>query len=500
MRKQSGWGCWLWGIGIVVGTPLLLIVIGVLFFLGRERSARNQFNKRVEQLVAQGMPVDDATMLEFTNKRTSKENTRGWLAVFEQTESPEFKEWGKGVPTFDSQVTANFPAPGEKWPEPKAVSDETAAPAVEGEDVDLLSQLMLEGEQEPAISESHVREFLANWSELHDKIAALSLKQLQADAKGVQFITRFESFNTLLPCTQSLREAARLLNVRGQVALYDRDSKQVTHQIKALIGCSKTLQDEPVLISQLVTIAIESMAIELLKTGLAHDVFEEADLVELLPYFRNGVDIGPGWRLGIQGERAMALPVFENPALASPNTARIPARSRDALHFLDAMDRVLAIPDDDFDSFIAGLNAEEQKLEELTSGSIFTKLDTILTGLISPAYSAMGNAFVRRAMQNRMAVTCIGIRLYEKQNGRWPASLDDLKTLQAAEGTFDPVKLHPPGDQPFGYRVEDKQVIIWSGNPRLAPSTPPEPLPSTEGDANAEENKLFTWRMNASTK
>ena len=497
--KKKGWGCWLWGIGFIVGCPLLLVVIGVLLFVGRERSARAKLNSRIEELAAKGMPVDDETLLEFNKKLTSSEDTRAWMAVFKQTDSAEFRQSGKGVPLFDSQVTTNIPAPGEKWPEPK-----TKAPAPETattEESEFESQVSESfAEDEIVIVESDVRDFLSNWSELHDKVLSLSLKQLQPDAKGVQFISKFDSLNTLLPCAQSLRDAARLLNLRGQIALYDRDSKQVKTQIEAMLGCSRTLRSEPILVSQLVLIAIDGMALELLKSGLEYDVLDEEELIALLPLFSADVDIGPQWRLALQGERAMALPVFENPALAGSEVARIPARSRDALYFLDAMDRVLAIPDDDFDAFMAGLKAEDEQTNKLMAGSILTKVDSILTSLLTPAYGAVGSAIIRRAVQHRMAVACIGIRLYEKRNGKWPATLDDLQSLQVDGAPFDPAKLLPAGGQPFGYRFDEREVTVWGGNPRLDPATPPEPLSTAEGEVNAEENKLWIWKMRAVSK
>ncbi len=497
MKKRSNFGCWLWAIGLVVGIPLLLLIVGILVFFGRERSARNELTKRLDRLVAQGLPVDDASLLEFNKSMTSSEDTRAWQGVFKQFESPEFKQSSKGVPLFDGLVEMNIPAPGEKWPQ-RIAGEELAAFSDDSDlgatDLDLQDQ-GFSAVEENVIVESEVRDFLANWSELHHKIAMLSLKQLEPEAKGVQFIAQFESLNTLLPCVQSLREAARLLSLRGQIALYDRDSKQVKNAIEALLGCSRTLQGEPILISQLVSIAIDGMAMELLKTGLEHDVLDEQELLALLPLFRAGVDIGPQWRIAIQGERAMGLPVFENPALAGDGAARIPARSRDALYFLDAMERVLKIPEDDFDSFLAALDAEEQKTDELVHGGILTMLDSVLTSLLTPAYRAAGSAFVRRAVQHRMAVTCIGIRLYEKRQGKLPAKLDDLISLQVDGTSFDLTTLLPAGGKPFGYRVDQQEAVVWGGNLRLDPATPAEPLPTAEGEPNADENKLWIWTL-----
>jgi len=521
MAKRTGLGCWFWGFSFVVGLPLLLLIIGALVFMGRERSARRELNSRLEQLAAAGMPIDDATLLDFTDGLTSREHTDAWLGVLKQFGSKEFKEAVGGVPLFDPQIHTEIPPPGEAWPVDKwpaeqiAIDAAASAPeealelavsaegmgAIDGVDEHQMGmELQPLMPEERGVDEQTVRKFLARWSELHDRISQLSMKQLEPNAKGVRFIEQYDSVNTLLPQTQNMREAARLLSLHGQLALYDRDSGQARKSIEALIGCSKTISGEPILVSQLVTTAIESMSLELLKTGLEHDVFEEADLLALLPQFRSAIQICPEWKLAVQGERAMALPVFANPGMVGSGNVRIPARSRDTLHFLDHMQRILAIPDDDFDRYLAQLKAEEEVMNDLAHGSLLTTFDSILTNLMSPASGAIGGVFVRRAVQNRMAVLCMAARIYEKRNGKWPASLDDLKTLQLEGLVIDPAELMPAGGKPFGYKVEEERVVLWGGNLRLDPVTPPEPLKVTEGDPNAEENEIWIWTMRIRVK
>ena len=519
MAKRTGLGCWFWGFCFVIGLPLLLTIIGVLIFVGRESSARRQLNSRLEQLTAQGMPIDDATLLDFSNGLTSSQYTEAWQDVFQQFESQEFKQAISGVPLFDGKISAEIPAPGDSWPVDKwldqgaasgqvsidqVTADQTTDLAGSSEETE--SQVGVDEQQsglgmgvlppdELGIDEQTVRRFLANWSELHDRIYQLSIKQLEPGTKGVRFIQQFDSVNTLLPTTQSIREAARMLSLRGQVALYDRDAAQTRRSIEGLLGCSRAISDEPLLVSQLVVTAIESMSLSLLKTGLEHDVLDESDLLALLPRFRQGIRIAPQWKLALQGERALALPVFSNPSLAGRNTPPMLARSRDALNYLDHIERIIAIPDDDMDRFMKELSDEEKKINDLSRGGLLSMMDTMLTSLMLPASGAVGSAFVRRSVQNRMAVLCIAARIYEIRNGKWPASLEDLKTLELDGAAINPAEFMPAGGKPFGYKLEEGKVVLWGGNVRLDPTTPPEPLSVSEGEPNAEENKIWTWEM-----
>ena len=128
-------------------------------------------------------------------------------------------------------------------------------------------------------------------------------------------------------------------------------------------------------------------------------------------------------------------------------------------------------------------------------GNVFQKFDTLITAMMSPAVAAASGAFVREAAQRRIAALCIGIRLYEKRNGKMPTSLDDLKSLELGELTLDLAALLPPGGKPFGYRVEDDQVLVWGFDANQASETPSKPPPIEDGVPHAEMNKIWIWRL-----
>lgn len=464
MNKRSNRGCLLYGIGFFLGLPLLLGIVGALLFAGRERSAKRKLDERLSKIVAQGLPIDDDTLLVFANSLTSKENTKDWLAALSELTSESFSKSTKGVPIFDSDPEQELvvPAPGKAWAEEKTV-----------------------------------RDFLANWSDLRFRISKLSMKQLEPGVKPVRFLTSFNSVNTLLPQTQNMRTAAQLLMLNGQVAIYDRNSTKTRLSIEALLGCSRTLAGEPILVSQLVQNAIDGMGIELLKSALEHDVLSESDLLALLPRMLEGIRISPSWKMAMHGERGMMLPVFKHPemVLRSEGIRWLPGRSTDALRYLEFMDQLLAVPDDNFDDFKKGLDQVEQDLKSKLDGNLLQRFDSLVTTLMTPAVASMGNVYIRVAAQRRIAALCIGVRLYEKRNGKVPTTLDDLKSLELGELRLDPAVLTPPGDKPFGYRIDSNQVVLWGFDTNQASSTPAEPPPTEEGLANAAINKFWIWTL-----
>ncbi|MDX1925562.1 MAG: hypothetical protein SFV81_03535 [Pirellulaceae bacterium] len=466
MRPIASRGCLFYGLGFFFGIPLLLALVGFLVIAGRERAAKRKLDDRLQKIVAQGLPVDNETMLSFTNSLTSKEDTKDWLAALGELTSEAFSKSTDGVPIFDPKATDELivPAAGQTWSNEKVT-----------------------------------RDFLTKWKDLFSRVSRLSLKQLEPGTKPVRFLKEFDSLNTLLPQTQNMRTAARLLLLNGQVAVFDRNSAKTRTNIEALLGCSRTVSGEPLLVSQLVCVSIEGMGVGLLRSALEQDVLSERDLMALLPRMLDGINISPQWKLAMQGERAMILPLFEHPELINPNLRWLPGRNTDSLHFLDLIDQVMEVPDTDLDGFRAGLAKVEQDFRRNFEGNLFQKFDSVVTTLTTPAVSSMGGAYIRDAMQRRAAAIAIGIRLYEKRNGRMPASLEDLKSLELGELKLNPAGLLPLGGKPFGYKVEDKQALLWGFDPNQASSTPAEPPSTADGSPNAIANKRWTWTLEKAT-
>ncbi|MEZ6137808.1 MAG: hypothetical protein R3C53_23215 [Pirellulaceae bacterium] len=336
------------------------------------------------------------------------------------------------------------------------------------------------------------RVFLNRWNELHQSIQQLSLDQLDEQAQPVRFPIEFDSINTLLPNTQEMRSAARMLSLHGQVAVLDGNSTQVRLDVEALLGCSKALHGEPILVSQLVSIAIDSMGVELLKRALEQDVLEERDLMLLLPHVLAKTGIGPEYRVALHGEIAMMLPVFDNPGMAGEEGAtRLPARGNDMLHYLEHMESVLAADESgDLGEFMADLQASEANLEKLFDAGPIVAFDSILTGLLAPATAASGQAFVRSTL-HRMAAICIGIRLYEKKHARLPTSLAELVDVGV-----DATQLTAPSNQSFGFSVDAEQnALVWGYDIRTESAVPPVPPTLDPGEPDLDTKRLYRWEL-----
>ncbi len=371
-------------------------------------------------------------------------------------ESPEFRDTVEGVPIFDGKLEADFPSPRQEWP-----------------------------------AEAAARAFLDRWRDTHDKTMRLSM-----DARPVRFPIEWDSVNTLLPQTQQMRSAARLLALRGRLALYEEDAAATRRCIDALLGCAAALEQEPVLVSQLVSIAIDGMAIDILKIATERNLLRPQDLEYLINKVLRGTQIGSQWKVAIEGERAMMLPIFSDPQIAQaslgPGSAvtLLPFRSRDANHYLDLLDQALAVETEDISRFQIELTALEEKMQEqFSSRNIIGQLDSAITGMLVPAMGAAGGAFTRKTMMHRIAVLAMAVRLHTFQHDCLPASLDDLNI----EGV-EPSQLMPTGNKPFGYLTNDGTATLWGFDSSIGDRTVPTEPPLIDlNEPYAERKQQWIW-------
>jgi len=440
----------LW-ISIFVVVPFSLLAVVILLWIGREVSGSSRLKARIATLKKQGYPTDDASLEAQYKAGTDPTNTDAWLELIDTLKSSDFVASSKGIPylSLDAEVPVE---PIEEWVEEKA---------------------------------SLV--FLEKWKTLYADVLLLSI-----DAKPVRFPIVFDSYRTLLPQTEKMRQFARLLQLRGRVALRSRDSASEREVIDGLLGLSRVNSAEPNLVSQLVSHAIDGVALELLKESLQRDAINESDLRTLLPKVMAWINIGTEWSSSIAGELALSLPVFTDSKKAKAmGVVSIPGRARDAFFYIETSQRVLEIPTDRLDKIQAEMNSLQ--IEQEMKGGWIKTFDTLLTNQLMPDYAAAVNAMIRRALQHRMAAVAIGIRLYEDGHSKLPDSLGDL-----SEVNVDTIQLGPTEERSFGYQRNGTSAKLWGGSSQdlfSIPSEPHSPTAKPSAPALQADNDLWLWNL-----
>jgi len=328
---------------------MLLIGGSVLFVTVRDSGANSKVDQMKADLVAKGFPVDDDTLSKYYDKLASEEHTQEWMELIRGSNSDEINAACKGVAIVGPDG-GEIPVSPEDDPALKSTSKNEGSADAGAESSETDSGYGAEGE--PTWDQQKVRDFLALTSELRSRTEVAALTQLKPDAKPVRFQVQFNGIETLLEHAQQMRQLARIIVIQGQVAVYDRDSESTKRSIQTLIGCSRTLEGEPMLVSQLVRIALRMLSVDLLHRALEQDVLIEQDMAELLPLMLQGAKLSPTWYVAHHGERCVYLPIAEGKSSGATADVRwLPFRGKAKPLYIEINEALINVEPDACDAF-----------------------------------------------------------------------------------------------------------------------------------------------------
>ena len=454
-EKASKRSCLFLSILVFLVLPFAFIALGLMLWVGRDSAGNRLLAARKATITKQGLPIDNASMDQFFKDRSDPTNAAAWQGILATLKTEDFKTSLKGVAILTDVVEERI-VPDHEWKE------EAASLA-----------------------------FLEKWKTLRTEVVQLSI-----DAKPVRFPTIFDSFSTLLNEVQELRQVAKLLEHQGRVGLRARNSTIVRENVDALLGLSQVPTGYPYVVSQLVSIAIDGIAIGLLKDALEYDILDEADLQKLLPKILSAVKLNGDWKATIAGERGLTLPIFTDPKKAKAlGITSVPSRARDALLYLDLTDEVLEIPVENLAELKAKLHDFELKFDKTAKAGLLAQFDSIITKQTFPSWRAVGDAFIRRAVLHQIAAIAIGLRMYEDQHASLPDSLEALSEIP-----LDIKLLTPTNNTSFGYRKDGGNAKLWGGSyndPLTIAVEPHAAQTENEDDSAKYSRKLFLWELPA---
>ena len=130
-----------------------------------------------------------------------------------------------------------------------------------------------------------------------------------------------ETFNALLPHLACMKGISRIFQVRALARMESGNSQGAAEDVRMIFRMSDSLQEEPLLISQLVRIAVETIACKTLWLGLADHRWTDAQLAEFQQLLSQR-SLGPSLIHGLEGERVVGLEGTEQ-ALRGPFKLRV---------------------------------------------------------------------------------------------------------------------------------------------------------------------------------
>jgi len=262
------------------------ISFGVLCLLGfgfrfawtiREFQGRSQMEAELKRLAQAGLPIDNESIDARYREATSTMHTDEWLAVQEKLKSTRFREDLQGVPTLDPKVQSepfeqDFKLVGE-WPAEEITSR-------------LVNKYQAVIEQICKLTEAY---------------------------EPVYFPIEFRSLETLLPNTQNMRDISRVLLLDVWVALRNREVDRLSRDLKALLRASRVIEEEPFIVSYLVSVAMRRMALGFVRQTVESNLLSDEQWDEIATLLQERTEIGSRWARTLQGEMGISLPCFRDP-------------------------------------------------------------------------------------------------------------------------------------------------------------------------------------------
>jgi hypothetical protein len=425
--------------GVLAGLVILVLVIS-------STRAANQAETELERIRAAGHPATAAELAERRRLPPGAEDiTEQWLVPSRVLSSQAFETDGQDLPIVGNSQK-EIPPPGRPWPDLEA------------------AEKLLAKYREPM-------------EQLHEAAG------LEGAAR---YTTDFSAgINIPLPGVQSIRAGARMLQLEAYVRAHRGDSAGAAESIHTGFKLARSLEREPILVSQLVYIACDGVAIEPVRTLLPHVEFSEEDLIRLQEDLRSA-QYGEGMHEALVGERVFGIMMFNDPgSMGGPPGGwsgklwRLTQR-KGFTFYLEHMDRLIEAVNQPW-PFALGVaeQAEVELNETIEGGSGLGKMRYMFVALAAPALSAAVSAGARAEAWSEAADTAIAIERYRRGHDRLPERLEAL-----VPGFLPRVPSDPFDGKPLRYVVEGEDYLIYSVGPNRIDD-------GGQGDASGEPDLVF---------
>jgi len=274
---------------------------------------------------------------------------------------------------------------------------------------------------------------------------------------------------TLLPHLAKLKAMSRAAEFQSLL-----DTNESSFDISTIIGMAHTLDDEPVVISKLVRIAMLNMAEITLERRLTVGTLDDAKMKHLSELFAEAAKTNQ-MANGLIGERAAFMRYFrmsyaEIKKLADDSDENSSEQSgpplpgsqpfifrltgffeRDQRFYLQAMETNISLAEI-FPRKISTITNIEEQISQTSRHNYY-----ILSSMLLPA---LGNTIIKEAnslAQVRSAQTALAVERFRLAYGKLPEKLDGLVPQFLSAVPTDPFD-----GQPLRYHLLEKGYVIYS--------------------------------------
>lgn len=261
-----------------------------------------------------------------------------------------------------------------------------------------------------------------------------------------------------------LRELARLLSVRSLLFALNDDPAATAKQLIGICDLAESLEKEPILISQLVRIAIYGIGMAATEQAMNRIEFAPDQLIALQERFAEA-EANPAFTNGFVGERCMWSAIesigidgtlFGGGGLNLQGAwyglvyRPLGLLDLEGVRYYKMFERVLAATTLPIDEQIPAGEAAGSWIEQSTGPAA-------LVAILLPSVARAVEADVRNRTHLNTAIVAVAAERYRLDNGEYPASANVL-----VPAYLDAVPIDPADGQTIRYRAFDGGFVAYS--------------------------------------
>jgi len=409
VRRFGPLGC------LLMSMVALVMLVGALLYSWRAAGMRRA-ERELASIRERGQPASADDMNAFyETPAASQDCTRIWIAALQPLEGPAYILAAEKLPIVG--MGPEIPPPGTSWPQQAAV-------------------------------EQFLEQYKSSMEQLHEA----------ADRGGAaRFDLDFhDGISMLLGHVQAARGGARMLALEAQVRAHRGDAAGAADSLDAMFKLGVSLENEPILISQLVKLALDGVAREQLQSLLPHVEFADEDLQRLQANLRH-IDYDRALHRALLGERVCGVVAFNYPGeFGGGNLAWKITQGEDLATYLTFMGRMADAAEQPWPTVQDEAAAVNDEVKSLLGGGL-ARFRYTMTANLLPAINAAVTAAARGGSQNDAADAALAVELFRRRHGRLPADLNELAPEFLPEVPLDRID-----GRPLRFVVRDGECAIYS--------------------------------------
>lgn len=412
------------GPGLIVLFAFGVLLVPLLFVaVWTSHTSRRQVADELERIRASGEPLSIQELETFyETPPQGRDTTKIWLTAVAPLYTSQFREDGNGLP-FMGEAAEMVPLPGEPWPQ-----------------LDQAERLLAKYER--SLEGMH-------------QAARLGGEARFPFTDGRAISTRH---------LEQLGAGGQLLALETVVRAHRGHPDDALESVLTTVAAAQSLEREPLLLSQLVRLALVGATCERIVWLLSAEILNDGQLATLDAALPDG-EYQKSLRRALVGERTIGMQTFADPsARQQQNLAvRFPLMSNaDQTLYLQTMRELILTAEKSGPAWMQGAETARICFRQLTR-TIAARQCYPLTFQLVPHLQPHAEFVSRHEAQRDATRVAIAIERFRRQQGRLPESLDELVPQLVVKLPFDQFE-----GRPLRYLPSATEYVVYSVGPNGA--------------------------------